>query len=325
MQVVERAITLDPEERYAGASELLAALSDLKFGSRRVVWLVPFIAIVLSVAGMIALGALTSTALNISLKRSGFVHETIWDFAFWGRKTSVPPLFMLMLTLLAMAPLLVARRLLIALSDRIRAFDGALRKSARTVIHRYHFDEAPVLASCALAVSAASVAAAWWYFRPLLGAVVTDVSTGPASDLALLSPAFVGTHNQYRWAFFGVIALSVALWYPVATLIRSGQTLHPAMWCGGVAIVAVALVFLHLPYRQLYFSDTFEVVEWNGARCYVVGERDSVLLMMCPDLEPPRRRTTNRRDPALVALGVSESIYSRFVRRAQDGEASQRR
>ena len=74
MQVVERAIALDPEERYANASELLAALSGLKIGAhghgcgaslsrarrRR------------GVVGMTLLGAITSTHFNISLAAFGF-------------------------------------------------------------------------------------------------------------------------------------------------------------------------------------------------------------------------------------------------------------
>ena len=38
MQVVERAIALDPEERYANASELLAALSNVGLGARSLLW-----------------------------------------------------------------------------------------------------------------------------------------------------------------------------------------------------------------------------------------------------------------------------------------------
>ena len=62
----------------------------------------------------------------------------------------------------------------------------------RQAAHRLRLDEAPVLASVTLLVSAGAVAYAWWLFAPLLFTLFSHVSTAAARDLELLSPAFVG-------------------------------------------------------------------------------------------------------------------------------------
>src|SRR5688572_421941 len=142
MQVVERAIALDPEERYAHPSELLAALTNLRLGSGSWFWRIakPVIGVAAVLGGLTALGALTSTAFNITLQRSEFVDETLWDYLSWGRRSSFMPTVVLGLALLAGAILGVFRRLFVAVSDSARRFDSALRESLRRKAHRHRLD-----------------------------------------------------------------------------------------------------------------------------------------------------------------------------------------
>jgi hypothetical protein len=91
MQVVERAIALDPEDRFANASELRAALSDLKIGpspilSRMAKWAITIGVVVI---GMTLLGALTSAMFNLAFQRTDFATETV-DYLVVGRRTSFP-------------------------------------------------------------------------------------------------------------------------------------------------------------------------------------------------------------------------------------------
>ena len=322
MQVIERAIALDPEERYANASELLASLSRLKLDAGSRVWRVarPLIAVGVVIAGMLILGAMTSTQFNIALQRSEFVNETPWDWLRWGRMTSFTPFLSLLVVLLGVTVLLVVRRLGLAVSPGMRALDAGVRRHGANLAHRLRLDEASVLASVTVLLSAAVVAFVGWLFAPLLLALLSYVSTAPAEDLELLSPAFVEYHNRYRQVLSAVVIFTVAIWYPVTRLVRRGQSLHWGLWAGGAVATCVAVSLLHLPYRMLYFNKQFEVVDWNGSYCYSVGERSDESLLFCPDIGVPRLRTV--KDDTISRLGIRESLFSRFQPNVNKGASS---
>jgi serine/threonine protein kinase len=314
MQVVERAIALDPAERYANASELLAAFSGLKISVRPWVWRVvkPIVALAIVIVGMTLLGAMTSAVFNIALQRSDFVSESYWDYLVWGRKTSFMPFMTLLVALLGVTVLAVMRRLVLAMSDRVRLADAAIRRVAGVVGHTLRLDEVSVLASCSLLLSALVVGAVWWVFSPLLLALITHVSTGATETLALLAPSAVGDHNRYRQVLSVVVMFTVVVWSPVVRLVRKGQTLHWGFVVGGIVATCVAVALLHFPYRMLYFNKSFEAVTWNTNYCYAIGERGNDVLLFCPELSPPRNRVVKKGDSGLTWLGVRESLFSRY-------------
>jgi hypothetical protein len=314
MQVVERAIALDPEDRFANAGELLAALGTIKSATHPLVsrilrWVLGFGLVLL---GMTVLGAMTSGVFNIALQRSDFVSESWWDYLVWGRRTSFMPFMTLLVVLLGATLLIVLRRLLLAMSSRLRSLDARFHKWCAAVNHRLRLDEVAVMASCSLLVSALIVGATWWYFSPLLLAFITFVSTGATETLALLSPAHVGDHNRYRQVLSVVVILTVVVWYPVLKAVRKGQTLHWGFIAGGIVATCVSIALLNFPYRMLYFNKSFEAVTWKNNHCYATGERGDDVLLFCPELSPPRNRIVKRGEKDLNWLGVKESIFSRY-------------
>jgi predicted Ser/Thr protein kinase len=315
-QVVERAIALDPEERYPNASELLAALSGLKTRTNPIVTRVLRLALIVVVAllGMTALGAMTSAVFNMALQRGDFVEKDVLDYLDWGRRTSLPPFLILLMALLAAGVLRVVRRLLLV-SSQLRRLDASARSVLQRLVHACRLDDVSVLASWALLLSLGVAFAAYWSFRPLIwAALVSKVTTANVGDFQVLAPASVAYHNQYRQVFTGVVIVSVAVWYPVTRLMRKGQSLHWGMFLSGGVVTCIALTLLHFPYRQLYHNKSFEAVLLNDARCYIIGERGDDLLAFCPLLESPRNRIIKRAEPGLTYLGVRESIFSEFGR-----------
>ncbi|HKH73591.1 MAG TPA: serine/threonine-protein kinase [Vicinamibacterales bacterium] len=315
MQVVERAIALDPEERYANASELLSALNGLKIGVSP--WFlrltVPLLAIATVFGGMTLLGAITSTHYNTALQRSDFAAaDTVWDWLRWGRLTSVPPLLILIIVVLSVAVLRVIRRVAVVSSRGVARLDSAVRNRGTAIAHRLRLDEVSVLASYALLISLAGVTLAGWYFKPLLLQLLAYIPAADSRDLELLSPQYVTYHNYYRGVFTLVTILSVAVWLPVMRLVRKGQSLHWGMWLGGALATCIALACLHMPYRLLIYRNLFEVVQWNGARCSVIGETSSSYLLFCPDVAPPRNRIADRKDPGVTFVGAQERLFSHF-------------
>jgi len=313
MQVVERAIAIDPEDRFANASELLDALGSIKSRTYPIVgrilrWVLGVGVVLL---GMTVLGAMTSGIFNIALQRSDFASESWWDYLVWGRRTSFMPFMTLLVVLLGATLLNVLRRLLLAMSSRLRSLDVSSRKWYAGVNHRLRLDEVSVMASCSLLVSVLIVAATWWYYSPLLLAFITFVSTGATETLALLSPAHVLDHNRYRQVLSVVVILTVVVWYPVVKAVRKGQTLHWGFIVGGVVATCVSIALLNFPYRMLYFNKSFEAVTWKNNHCYAIGERNADVLLFCPELPAPRNRTVSKDDRDLTWLGVKESIFSR--------------
>jgi serine/threonine protein kinase len=314
MQVVERAIAIDPEDRFANASELLDALGSIKSRTYPIVgrilrWVLGVGVVLL---GMTVLGAMTSGIFNIALQRSDFASESWWDYLVWGRRTSFMPFMTLLVVLLGATLLNVLRRLLLAMSSRLRSLDASSRKWYAGVNHRLRLDEVSVMASCSLLVSVLIVAATWWYYSPLLLAFITFVSTGATETLALLSPAHVLDHNRYRQVLSVVVILTVVVWYPVVKAVRKGQTLHWGFIVGGVVATCVSIALLNFPYRMLYFNKSFEAVTWKNNHCYAIGERNADVLLFCPELPAPRNRTVSKDDRDLTWLGVKESIFSRY-------------
>jgi hypothetical protein len=311
MQVVEKGIALDPEDRFANASELLAALSELEIAARPWLWRLvkPLIALSVVVVGMLALGSLTSSVFNNALQRADFTNETLANHLLWGRRTSFPPFLILLFALLVFVMLSVVRRLVVAASATARRWDAKIRGRAGQVAHRFRLDEASLLASCTLLTSAAITSAAMFYYSTLTITAIT-VATAPYQDLALLAPTNVAYHNQYRWIFTLVVVFSVVVWYPVSRLVRRGQSVHWGLIGAGAVVTCVAIALLHAPYRMLYFNNGFEAVTWNDRRCFNVGERSSQLLLFCPEQTPPRTRIVSKDDPALQPLGIRQSLFA---------------
>ena len=92
MQVVERAIALDPDERYANASELLAALGNIGLGARSLLWKVgaPVLGVAALFLGIGAIGTLTSASFDSVLNRAGFGAKSSWEPLVWGIRSAYP-------------------------------------------------------------------------------------------------------------------------------------------------------------------------------------------------------------------------------------------
>ena len=314
MQVVEKAIALDPDERYSNASELLAALSGLRIGAWPWAWRIvrPALALLAIVGGTTLLGAITSATYNVALESTAFTNDSLSDYLMWGRRTSFMPFLVLLTVCLGGVMLQGLRRLIIGISRSAFRLDVALRQRAHDIAHRFRLDEAPVLAGVALLLSFAVLTVACWSFMPLLLALASYVSTASADALQLLSPESVYYHNRYRQVFTGVVLVSVVSWYPVWRLVKKGQTLFWGMWVGGAVVTCMAVFFLHFPYRLLVYRNYYDLVRWNDGICAVIGARDSRVLLYCPKLPQPRVRTVDRNEQPVVPLGKQERLLSPF-------------
>jgi RIO-like serine/threonine protein kinase len=317
IQLVDRALSPDPDQRYASAGTLLEALEQFSNPVAPRPWgrylLVAGLATIGAAGLMTGLGILNSGLFNFELERSDFVSETVVDWFAWGAKSGLGPAVLLLIAMLAIALLIVFKHVLLTVSETARRMESAVRLRLVVVGRRLHLDEVSVLASCVVLLSTVALLSAWWVYFPLFAAYFQKVSSARAQDLALLAPDYRWYHANYRKAFSWIVILSVLAWYPVARVAAfRRERLSSGMLGGGAAVVLIGLALLDFPYRVLYYN-RFDAVTWNGAYCYKIGERRDDLLLFCPELQPPRNRIVDRRTN-LTPTGVTESIFTRFAK-----------
>jgi predicted Ser/Thr protein kinase len=319
VQVVERALAVDPQQRWPTAGALLEALGAVDGSTRlRLRFLVNIgVAAVGTIVSLFALGMLNSRVFNGALGRSEFTDETVWDWLVWGARSCVGPAVFLLMGFGALGLFVAIRRVLVATSNRARRWDTALRRHIEAAARRLRINDPPVIASLVLLLSAAALVAAWSHFSDLGGAFLSDLSTAPEATLRLLAPAGDGTgnySNTYRRTFSWIAILSTVLWYLVIRFARrKGAQLHWGILVGAAATIVLALASLDYPFRLLnYFGTQFDVARWQSQHCYVLGERRDEVLLFCPALQPSRNRIVKNSDPTLERTGVRENIFTRF-------------
>jgi hypothetical protein len=317
LRVVDRALTANPHHRCSSAGELLEALAvvgaehlvDRVSRTRAVLRLISTLAAM--GAGLTLFGAVSSRYFNAALGRSEFANEGVRDWLGWGARSTVGPAVLFVFALFSFGLLLACRRFALNASQRARDFETRIKAIGR----RMKLDEVENLSSLALLLSVSVLTIVWWYFVPLLSAlmILPDVSTAPAEQLALLSPHYRPLHEAYRASFTWVTILCLIAWYPALRLAaKRREPLNRGLLAGGVAVVLLSVLLLDFPYRMLRPTADFEVAQWRGARCYVLGGRRDDVLLFCPRLEPPRNRVVSSRAEDLKRLGVNELIFTQF-------------
>jgi hypothetical protein len=318
-RVVAQATAADPQKRFQSAGELLDALqfTDKRRHPLRIV-LDSALAAAAIAAGWLVLGVMNSVPFNQSLGRTEFASEGVWDWLQWGAKSTLGPSVLLTLGLMAAGLGVSLARLAAGVSPAVRR--AGLRVEAQ--MHRWRLDDPAMLASLALLVSTAALAASAWAFAPLIRACFNlepGISTAPFERLQYLSPAYYGYHENYRITFTWATVISVALWYQVLRKWRRpAGTIVTLQAAAGVAVIAGLVFLLNFPYRLLWHTE-FEAVAWNGAHCYVLGERGDERLLFCPELAPPRNRVVRKDAAGLQHIAAGEHMFSRLAVSTKDG------
>ena len=310
VQLVSRALAPNPAERWPSAGAMLEALGRLAGGAitDKTPWVRTIARVmaggVAGLAGLIVLGMVSSRYFNVTMGREAFAAEGIEDWLYWGAVSMVAPAILVLMVLVGLSLLRLTFRLLLRLWPHGRRTVDRLPATMR----RLGLDDVEALSAGALVVSVAVLAGGWWSLRAevglLLGLIDPNVATAPAESLAFLSPSFESRHTTYRFTFEWVCIILVAVWWvPFRVAARRAQRLNAGVLAAAAAIFLLAMFLLHFPYRLLYHAE-LEAVEWDGRRCYVLGERSDEELLFCPDLEPPRNRAVNKDAIGLKHLGT---------------------
>jgi tRNA A-37 threonylcarbamoyl transferase component Bud32 len=320
VRAVEHALSPDPNERYQTAAAFLNDLRAILRRKRESLndQLVRVFYGVYATAGALAivsaLGLLTSTMFNHALGSSSFVDEGMRDWIVWGSKSALLPILIVTVALVVASHLAMLSRIL---RDRLRhvGFMDALSRRIRRSFGVFRLNDVSTAGEIVLVVTTASVGAATWHFLPLLRACFGPISTAAREDLVLLSPVFSdsSSHLYFRETFTLLALFSAFLWWLLVKFAaRRGQRVSRSMLIGGATVTILNIAILSLPYRLLRHND-FNVANWNGFRCYVLGQRQTDALLFCPLAPIPRSHIVPTNDSALQKLtDKPENIFTQL-------------
>jgi hypothetical protein len=324
--IIATGLAADPEDRFQSANEFKAALDGVReelFATstghavrtaasparfnRMWAWggLVAAVPLLLW-----ALGRLSSAAFNTTLGRVGtFAAEGPLDHFIIGAKSLVAPC---VYAGLAMAALWTGKFVLrlADLSANARRIRATAAVKWHLLVNRLNLNDPTVLAQALAALGTAAVALVAWRFNLLIRAWGVSISVAPNELIWRLGDANEGEKVLYRAVltllFFAFAAgLIRVIKLRVAQRVRRGT----ASFAGLVIVVTSLLLLIEAPYRILWRNESRRV-DYQGSRCYVIGEDAARWLLFCPEKGPPRNRVVARTDPAVRESGEIENIFT---------------
>jgi hypothetical protein len=230
-------------------------------------------------------GYISSRTFNRMLERTDFSDETPLNWLVWGLRGHNVIAAVVLFILLALGVLVSVRTMLVHTSARGRRADAAIRQRLSAIAGRFDLADRWVLSTWLMLILAAILVGTWWTYAPYLKVLSTPVSSLERSALALLGAAGEDYRHTYEivMTLLAIAASAVTLW-----LLRDSpeprDASHRLVIAGGSAVAILALISLHVPYR-FFHGESFERAMWNGAECYVIGQRAANVLLFCPQLE----------------------------------------
>jgi predicted Ser/Thr protein kinase len=324
--VIGKGLAADPADRFQSAVEMAGALDAVReelystprqprapaAASSRTRGRFTGFAIAAACAPLIMwfLGRLGSAAFNITLGRFDAFAAEPWQvhFVLGGRSVVAP----LVYATLAMIALWVVRFLL-----RVLALTSPVARTLDTVTGRWNalaarlnLNEPIVLAQALVTAGAIAITVVVLRFGTLITAWTEKISIAPPELLARLSPANGPEKVLYRAALTVLFLIFTAGLVRVLSLrARLGTRNGKGPLAALAIIVAVLLLLNEVPYRILWKSDAMRS-EYEGARCYVIGQNDTQALLFCPDNAPPRTKVIQKNDSRFRSTGVVENIFT---------------
>jgi serine/threonine protein kinase len=324
--VIAKGLAIDPAERFQSAAEMGAALDDVRqalyptgqlrsapvMTAPRRAWRLRRYAIAtLSIPVIVWMfGWLSSVAFNATLGRFGtFAAEPMQAYLVLGVRSLVGPAAYTALAIIAWWTGRFALRLLAHVPSFARTMDAiAVRWGALT--RRLALQDPIVLSQALATLGGFAVVAVVVSFYTLIDAWTNYVSTAPANLLWRLSPA----NNDEKILYRAVLTLLfLAFGAGLVWVLKLRAALGMTRGKGPLVALAVVVGLLFLlnewPYRILWRSLGVRS-EYDGARCYVIGEDRTQALLFCPDAAPPRNKVVQKNDSRFRSSGVVENIFS---------------
>ncbi len=325
--VIGKGLAADPADRFQSATEMGAALDAVReelystprqprapdaVASSRTRGRAARLAIAVGCAPLIMwfLGRLGSAAFNNTLGRfDAFAAEPWQVHLVLGARSVVAPMVYATLAIITLGVMSFLLKVLALTSPVARTLDTVTGRW-NALAARLNLNEPIALAQALVTAGTLAILAIILRFGTLIAAWSEKISVASPELLGRLSPANGHEKVLYRAALTVLFVLFSAGLVRVLSLrarlgIRKGKGPLAAL----AIIVAVLLLLNEVPYRILWKSDAMRS-EYDGARCYVIGQNDTQALLFCPDIAPPRTKVIDKNDSRFRSTGVVENIFT---------------
>jgi serine/threonine-protein kinase len=315
IQVVDRAIAANPDERFESAAELVHQLvaverpEGIRATTRTVGQRIASAAAVIASAtvAVTLLGVITSLAFNVTLERTDFAGESLLDWIVWGLRSLIGPIGNVAQVLLVVYLVV----LLLRLARRLVAADGhSWGRRAQQLRRQLGFTSPTGFAQWAFVIALTYLVVVCIVHWRLVAALPQFISTMTADDLRAFSPDNKAQQLAYRSSFdWLVLGTAWALLRMRRMRREAGGTLDAAPVAALALTLLVGATLWVAPYR-LWFQSERPRIQLNGQRCYDLGRRGGEVLVYCPDAAQPKVHRVPAADPGLHDTGITESVFT---------------
>jgi tRNA A-37 threonylcarbamoyl transferase component Bud32 len=324
VDVIERCIDRKPENRYASAGEMLAALrnssdtgslhlSGSQTAALPVAALPPapsparqaFVRAASLVAGLgvlaFVLGSVACMFFDEALRIDPDFAAGPADYLRVGREALLPFLIFWLVSAAALAGIGGLMYLLRRPLARLRT---TMRVPAIEAIK-------PVtLGATILIAGTAAFLALTIRFYPVYQAVESvRTNSMTSATVSLLEPGGANTNHGLLSAFLSFLLGFAALhWFPRFEARDPSPVLRSLKWAT-LGLAALVVIFNVIPRRIIW--DEFEVVQYENQRAVVLGTRGNELLLYVPESRARPWRRVNAGTPGLERGGTREKLFSK--------------
>ena len=320
VDAVERALSPDPNARFRRAVEFKEALADataritvpvqipVRAASAQRPWMIG-LAIVGTFIALTFFGFVTSAAFNLTLGRERFANESVVDWLVWGTRALLGPA--LYMGVMFLAGVLV-RWVLVGAAAILRGLWPALTRRARTrMMERLRLPNPNTIVRLVAIAGSAALIGIWWRFWDLILATFAYVSAVAPVVHVPLAPANAFERFLYRRSLeLTMLVVGLGLYRAFRATRESGARLDAAAVGCACCVLVIALLMTVIPYRIAWHANQFVRAQFDGLRCYVIGQDAGEMLLYCPDSPVPHNRIVLRDDRRLRVEGILENIFT---------------
>ena len=338
VRVVERAIAPRAADRWQGAGDFQAALTDASASmsgrfstvsgevattivNRVQRWAI--IALCAS-AGVLAIGFITTSTYENALNIQGVADHSVWQWWGYGAMALIPlPIFSGLL--LGFGWVVVTSWHLIQSIFGRGARAGRASLRARLSERLVPAGDLNNVGRLLVVGQFVGIAGTIWTFGDLLWAMVVQVDTARREIWSVLDESSFKLY-LFHWTISVFLSGVILLWAALLRARRAGGRLDTAPIVVGTVMLLLTLLMATAPWKLFYHS-TVPRVDIGDERCYQVAQRGETLTLFCPDADaqPSRNRTRLATDPELVRLANGRIFTSpakaKIDREAQEAKA----
>jgi len=325
VRVVETMLAVDPAQRYHSASAARKALEEVVAPPESRPAPVPIpqprwmnrisngaIGIGLAVVVASVLGFASTSAYNLTFRRSGFTGESPWRWWFaLGLQVLVSPIIRIALYTIGAMLVVAAARVFSRLVPSVGRAASRTRTACGQFLKERELDDPSLLLQITAGLGALAFAALALYRWNDATIFAMYIDDAPAERFVALEPDNAPLYDVFsRMVELLLFTYGLAAYVVYSHAKRIGTRIPQVTTMYVLAVPALALLLMRaLPYRIVYQNES-ERVDYGDMRCYDIGRRPGMIKLFCPDESPPRNKDVDDTDPALHDRRISESVFT---------------